>query len=200
MDSTFIYFIITVLIINVAPGPAMLFVLQQSHKSGMRSGVFAALGIEIGVFIYVILTAFGVSTIFNDYPQVYNGLQIIGSAYLFYIAYISWPRKKEKLDQPKVERYSNHGTLLKGVFISLTNPKIALFFLSLIPQFVLSKDSSMTFFLYGLIFNLVGICVSFSIAMMADKVNRFLIKLKWFDYIPPILFVFIAMLSIYGNL
>lgn len=200
MDSTFIYFIIAVLIINIAPGPAMLFVLQQSHKSGMRSGIFAALGIEIGVFIYVILTAFGVSKFFNDYPQVYNGVQIIGSAYLLYLAYISWPRKNEEIDQQKVARYSNHGTLLKGILISLTNPKIALFFLSFIPQFVPSIDSSMTFFLYGLIFNVVGICVSLSIAMMADKVNRFLMNLKWFDYLPPILFVFIAIFSIYGNL
>ncbi len=196
MSNLFIYFLLTVLIINISPGPAMIFVLQQSQKNGMKAGLVAALGIEIGVFIYVILTAFGVSIVFKEYPSVYTGLQLIGAAYLLYIAYLSWPRKNAS-SGPATEAHPNHkGTFLKGTLINLTNPKIALFFLSLIPQFVPQGSNAMTFVLYGLIFNVGGILVNFSVALLADKVNRLLRKAAWFDYVPPVLFLVIVVLSI----
>ena len=97
MSSLFIYFLITVFVINLSPGPAMMFVLQQSQRNGVRMGLLAALGIEVGVFIYVILTAFGISAIFERYPAVYNGIQICGAIYLLYLAYQSWPRKGSDL-------------------------------------------------------------------------------------------------------
>lgn len=196
MNSLFLYFLLTVLIINISPGPAMMFVLQQSQKNGMKVGVIAALGIEVGVFIYVILTAFGVSAVFKEYPSIYTGLQLIGAAYLLYIAYLSWPRRNA-VDSPTVYSRPNHkGTFLKGVLINLTNPKIALFFLSLIPQFVPQGSNAITFVLYGLIFNAGGILVNFSVALLADKVNRLLRKAAWFDYVPPILFFVIAVFSV----
>lgn len=196
MDILFIYFLLTAFIINISPGPAMMFVLHQSQKHGRKAGLFAALGIEIGVLIYVLLTAFGVSAIFKEYPSVYTGLQLIGAAYLLYIAYLSWPRKKAS-SGPVAESRPNHkGTFLKGVLINLTNPKIALFFLSLIPQFVPQGSNAMTFVFYGLIFNFGGIMVNFSVALLADKVNRLLRKAAWFDYVPPILFIVIAVISI----
>jgi len=196
VNSLFIYFLLTVLIINISPGPAMMFVLQQSQKNGMKAGLVAALGIEVGVFIYVILTAFGVSAVFKEYPSVYTGLQLIGAAYLLYIAYLSWPRRNASSGSTTESRRNHKGTFLKGVLINLTNPKIALFFLSLIPQFVPQGSNAMTFVLYGLIFNVGGILVNFSVALLADKVNSLLRKATWFDYVPPVLFFVIAVLSI----
>lgn len=196
MDNLFLYFLLTVFIVNISPGPAMMFVLQESQKNGMKAGLVAALGIEIGVFIYVILTAFGVSAVFKEYPSVYTGLQFIGAGYLLYIAYLSWPRKNTSSDSTTESRPNHKGTFLKGVLINLTNPKIALFFLSLIPQFVPKSSDAMTFVLYGLIFNVGGILVNFSVALLADKVNRLLRKAAWFDYVPPVLFFIIAVVSI----
>jgi threonine/homoserine/homoserine lactone efflux protein len=199
MNNVFFYFLITVLIINLSPGPAMMFVLQQSQRNGIRTGLSAALGVEVGVFIYVILTALGISAIFKQYPAAYKIVQLIGAAYLIYIAYLCWPRNNKSTSTSE-PRSTHKGVFIKGVFINLTNPKIALFFLSLIPQFVPSNSHAMTFILYGMIFNIGGIMVNSSAALLADRITRVLKNARWFDYVPPILFVAIAIISIKARL
>ncbi|MEP2781310.1 MAG: LysE family translocator [Pseudoruegeria sp.] len=193
MDMLFLYFLMTVMIINLSPGPAMMFVLQQSQRSGIRTGTSAALGVELGVFIYVILTAFGVSAIFARFPTVYTGIQLAGAAYLLYLAYLSWPRGGDVEDAPQT---SGRGAFIKGMFINLTNPKIVLFFLSLIPQFVPSGANVETFILYGIIFNIGGAIVNVSVALLSGYAAGLLQNSRWFDYVPPILFVAIALFSI----
>ncbi len=83
MHGLSIYFILTVLMFSISPGPAMMFVLQQSQKNGVKTGLAAVLGTEIGVFIYVILTALGISTVLKQYPSIYTSLQGIGAAICF---------------------------------------------------------------------------------------------------------------------
>ncbi|MDD0860764.1 LysE family translocator [Xylella fastidiosa subsp. multiplex] len=200
MHGPSIYFILTVLMFSISPGPAMMFVLQQSQKNGVKTGLAAVLGTEIGVFIYVILTALGISTVLKQYPSIYTGLQGIGAAYLLYIAYLSWPRQNASNQTPTASRSSYTGTFMQGVLINLTNPKIVLFFLSLIPQFVPRDSNAMTFMVYGLIFNTSGLLVNFSAALLADRVNRMLRNVTWFNYVPPILFISIAVLSMKARL
>ena len=193
MSSLFIYFLITVFIINVSPGPAMMFVLQQSQRNGVRMGLLAALGIEVGVFIYVILTVFGISAIFELYPAIYNGIQICGAIYLLYLAYQSWPRKGA---DPSIPQTSGYGVFVRGLFINLTNPKIVLFFLSLLPQFIPAGSQTETFILYGIIFNIGGVLVNGAVAFLSGFVARLLKESKWYNYVPPILFIVISVYSI----
>ncbi|MCY4053014.1 MAG: LysE family translocator [Hyphomicrobiales bacterium] len=197
MDSLFVYFLIAVFVINVTPGPAMMFVLQQSQRNGVRMGLLAALGIEVGVFIYVILTVFGISAIFELYPGIYNGIQICGAIYLLYLAYQSWPRKGANLSIPQI---SGYGVFVRGLFINLTNPKIVLFFLSLLPQFVPAGSPTETFILYGIIFNIGGVLVNGAVAILSGFVARLLEESKWYNYVPPILFIVISIYSITNRL
>ena len=193
MDALFVYFLLTVLIINLSPGPAMMFVLQQSQSKGVRTGMMAALGIEFGVFIYVVLTALGIGALFSRFPTVYAGIQLVGAAYLLYLAYISWPRGGESA---AMADDSGGSAFLKGVLINLTNPKIVLFFLSLIPQFVPANSGIETFILYGVIFNVGGVVVNVSAALMGGYAATLMKNNRWFDYVPPILFIAIALYSI----
>ena len=197
MNSLFIYFLITVLIVNISPGPAMMFVLQQSQRNGVRMGLLATLGVEVGVFVYVILTVFGISAIFELYPAVYNGIQICGAIYLLYLAYQSWPRKGADLSIPQI---SGYGAFSRGLFINLTNPKIVLFFLSLLPQFIPAESSTETFILYGVIFNIGGVLVNGAVAILSGFVARLLKESKWYNYVPPILFIVISIYSIASRL
>ncbi|MCY4032997.1 MAG: LysE family translocator [Hyphomicrobiales bacterium] len=197
MNSLFVYFLITVFIINISPGPAMMFVLQQSQRNGVRMGLLAAFGIEVGVFIYVILTALGISAVFELYPAVYNGIQICGAIYLLYLAYQIWPRKNADLSIPQI---SGYGAFSRGLFINLTNPKIVLFFLSLLPQFIPAGSSTETFIVYGVIFNIGGVLVNVAVAILSGFVSRLLKESKWYDYVPPILFIVISVYSIANRL
>ena len=197
MNSLFVYFLITVFIINISPGPAMMFVLQQSQRNGVRMGLLAAFGIEVGVFIYVILTALGISAVFELYPAVYNGIQICGAIYLLYLAYQIWPRKNADLSIPQI---SGYGAFSRGLFINLTNPKIVLFFLSLLPQFIPAGSSTETFIVYGVIFNIGGVLVNVAVAILSGFVSRLLKESKWYDYVPPILFIVISIYSIANRL
>ncbi len=197
MNTLLLYFLMTVIVINFAPGPAMMFVLQQSQRNGVRTGMLAALGIEVSVFIYVILTAFGISAVFLQYPKVYLSLQVIGAVYLLYLAYKSWPRNNNSPEAPQV---SGRGAFMRGVFINLTNPKIALFFLSLLPQFVPVGSEAEIFILFADDFTHQHSCEMLVVALSADSVARLLKNSRWFDYVPPIMFVAISIYSVVERL
>lgn len=199
MDSQFAYFLMTVFVINIAPGPAMMFVLQQSQRNGLRAGLSAALGIECGVFTYVVLTALGITALFKSYPNVYSAIQIAGIIYLIYLAFLAYPRNSN-VDKGEMKDPVRKKIFLKGFLINITNPKIALFFISLIPQFVPVGSDVKLFIIYGLIFNVGGIIVNFSVAFLSHRAARLLSAFKWFDYVPPLLFIAIAVISIVARL
>lgn len=201
MNYNFLTFVITVLIINLSPGPAMIYVINQSSKYGIKAGLKAAAGVEFGVFFYVLLTAFGLMVIFQETPMLYKIIQFMGALYLIYLAYLSWPKRKS-IQSPNIlsqnSSESVRHTFSKGILINLSNPKIGLFFVSLLPQFVPSDSHPawLYFLLYGLIFNFGGICVNVTVGAMARKLKTIIQRASWFDYVPPLLFLSIAVLSI----
>lgn len=201
MNYNFLTFVITVLIINLSPGPAMIYVINQSSKYGIKAGLKAAAGVEFGVFFYVLLTAFGLMVIFQETPMLYKIIQFMGAFYLIYLAYLSWPKRKS-IQSPNIlsqnSSESVRHTFSKGILINLSNPKIGLFFVSLLPQFVPSDSHPawLYFLLYGLIFNFGGICVNVTVGAMARKLKTIIQRALWFNYVPPLLFLSIAVLSI----
>jgi threonine/homoserine/homoserine lactone efflux protein len=197
MNSLLFYFLITVFIVNITPGPAMMFVLRQSQSHGVKIGLISALGVEFGVFIYVILTALGIGVIFKEYPIIYNVIQICGAIYLLYLSYQIWPRKRNTSSALKI---SAHGVFMRGVFINLTNPKIVLFFISLLPQFIPEGHAPEIFILYGLIFNIGGVLFNSLVAILSNVVTKWLKKSSWYEYVPPILFIVISIYSIIQKL
>ncbi|NUF45538.1 LysE family translocator, partial [Acinetobacter pittii] len=185
----------------LSPGPAMIYVINQSSKYGIKAGLKAAAGVEFGVFFYVLLTAFGLMVIFQETPMLYKIIQFMGALYLIYLAYLSWPKRKS-IQSPNIlsqnSSESVRHTFSKGILINLSNPKIGLFFVSLLPQFVPSDSHPawLYFLLYGLIFNFGGICVNVTVGAMARKLKTIIQRASWFNYVPPLLFLSIAVLSI----
>lgn len=188
----------TVLAINLSPGPAMLFVLQSSSRYGVGSGLVAAFGVELGVFCYVVLTALGLGVLIGDYPMGYKVVQLVGLAYLLYLAMKSWPhRGGPSSEVPTGVTQSRWQLFVKGFLVNVTNPKIGLFFVSLMPQFVSKGSSGTEFIAYGLCFNLGGILVNSSVALFANRARALIARARWFDYVPPLLFLAIAIYSAY---
>lgn len=200
MNYGILSFLMTVLIINIAPGPAMLFVLNQSVKHGVKNGIKAAAGVELGVFFYVLCAAFGLVVLFQQFPTLYRVVQVCGALYLLWLAWLSWPRSRKEGNGSVAEKEikpAKH-TFGKGILINLTNPKIGIFFISLLPQFVPTGDSPtwLYFLLYGLVFNIGGILVNTMVGIMAFNLKSVIQQNSWFDYVPPILFVLISFIAI----
>ncbi|WP_244518144.1 LysE family translocator [Acinetobacter boissieri] len=187
----------TVLVINLTPGPAMLFVIQESIHSGVKSGIQSALAVEIGVFFYVILTSFGLVVIFNHVPILYKVIETLGVLYLLYLAFLSWPRKKGGINT--THQHQHRKSFIYGVFINLLNPKIGLFFLSLLPQFIspTAQPLWLYFLCYGLIFNFSGFMINIFAALSANYLkNKNSHYGQWIHYISPLIFICIAFIAI----
>ena len=141
-DSTrLLLFLTAALLLAVAPGPGMLYVLARSLAGGKREGVLSALGTFLGGMVHVLAAALGVSVILARSAAAFSTVKYAGAAYLCFLGVrmILDARKQEAFstDESNVApSISARNPLWQGVATEMLNPKTALFFLSFIPQFV----------------------------------------------------------------
>ena len=177
--ETIIAFVTASVVLSLVPGPDNLFVLSHSALKGWRIGFYITLGLCTGLIGHTILVAIGVSVIFQTSAIAFNGLKIIGACYLLYLAWLSVQNKELNLGGTD-KNSTNRSYYLTGVIMNLTNPKVALFFLVFLPQFVNTSNDNVTIqiFLLGLLFILSALCVFTSIAYLASFLENFLKKSK----------------------
>lgn len=121
-------FTATALVLAALPGPDSLFVLSQSALRGPRAGLALTLGLCTGLSLYSIAVALGVAALFQTSPLAFTVLKGVGSAYLLYLAWSVYHAG------PAAAASGGPG-YRRGVFMNLTNPKVALFFLAFLPKF-----------------------------------------------------------------
>ena len=128
--------ILASLAVAIAPGPDMMFVLGQTLAGGRRRGWAAAMGIYCGAAVHVLLAALGVAALLAAEPALFTALRLAGGAYLIWLGLQSlraaWAGAAVGAPSPVAVRR----VLLQGALTNLTNPKVALFFLAFLPQFV----------------------------------------------------------------
>lgn len=131
-------FLIAAILLTLAPGPDIIFVATKSLAQGARSGVAVAAGLCTGVFFHTALAAFGVSLILRNSQIAFNTLKIAGTLYLLWLAYQAFKHRNDGLGQSEpAETKTRFQQLYRtGVLMNILNPKVALFFLALLPQFV----------------------------------------------------------------
>ncbi|WP_295070650.1 LysE family translocator [uncultured Fibrobacter sp.] len=204
-------FFIAALVIGIAPGPDNLFVLAQSATYGARLGFCIILGLCTGIAIHTCLLVAGVSALIAASPTAFFVIQCLGAAYLLYLAYKSFGVKAGvvKMDgdsrsEPGMTNNAESKDLVKssgvpsarslymrGIIMNLTNPKVILFVLSLIPPAVrLDRPihPSLQMAIFGGEFILATMIVFGSIALLAGTVKKFLLtspkanrNLNWFS-------------------
>ena len=177
--ETIITFVTASVVLSLVPGPDNIFVMSHSALKGWRIGFYTTLGLCTGLIGHTVLVAIGVSVIFQTSAIAFNGLKIIGAFYLLYLAWLSVQNKELNLGGTDKDS-TNRSYYLTGVIMNLTNPKVALFFLVFLPQFVnTSNDNvSIQIFLLGLLFILSALCVFTSIAYLASFLEDILKKSK----------------------
>lgn len=136
--ATLITFALVALAAVLLPGPDIIFVMSKSVNRGAITGIYAALGIATGLVIHVTLAATGLSAILFASESAFMAVKYLGAAYILYLAYKILTDKSTGYDiiPPAKKRASNRQTYVQGVLTNLLNPKAALFFMSLLPQFV----------------------------------------------------------------
>jgi threonine/homoserine/homoserine lactone efflux protein len=177
--ETIIAFVTASVVLSLVPGPDNIFVMSNSALKGWRIGFYTTLGLCTGLIGHTVLIAIGVSVIFQTSAIAFNGLKIIGAFYLLYLAWLSVQNKELNLGGTDKD-ITNRSYYFTGVVMNLTNPKVALFFLVFLPQFVnTSNDNvSIQIFLLGLLFILSALCVFTSIAYLASFLEDILKKSK----------------------
>lgn len=169
----FTLFALAALMLNITPGNDMIFVISRS-LTGTRAGIFAALGIGLGCFLHIFASVVGLSVIIKQSEILFNIIRYAGAAYLIYIGVKSIMEKPSTMILSKnVNDQNNNLKILKqGAITNMLNPKVSLFFLAFLPQFVNNQSDNVTsqILFLGLWFNFSGTLVNVLIALLFSKV------------------------------
>ena len=159
-------------ILAATPGPDMALFLQKTLSGGRKHGFAALAGAMTGILAHTFAAALGLSAVIAASAKLYGALKIVGALYLLYLAYGAIRHGSAlRLDGQGGGSSSLGRTYLKGVLINLTNPKIVLFFVTFLPQFVEAGDPAATqkFFLLGAAFVVIGSAVNAGIILVAAR-------------------------------
>ena len=152
-------FLVTAILLNLTPGTDTMYIISRSISQGRAAGIYSALGISAGIIIHTLLAAFGLSVILMKSVFIFNLIKIIGAIYLGYLGIRMVMEKKSTTEQTTLPKQSNKKIFLQGMVTNVTNPKVALFFLAFLPQFILTDSgvsSPIPFLILGLTFTVTG--------------------------------------------
>ncbi|MCS6095736.1 LysE family translocator [Shewanella baltica] len=158
--NSLLLFAVACLAINLIPGPDVIYIVSNTMKGKMISGLKAAMGLGVGYFVHTLAASLGLSAIILSSALAFSIVKWLGAAYLVYLgiqALISMWRGNNKMvvdDNSK----PNGNVFFQGIVVSVLNPKVALFFLSFLPQFIdpLAGSTSIQLLTLGLIFSLLA--------------------------------------------
>jgi len=129
-------FLITCLIVVLIPGTGVIFTVSTGLTSGKRASVFAALGCTAGIVPHLLASVLGLSALLHTSALAFEALKYAGAAYLLYLAYATWRDRSAFAmnDAPTIS--SAHSLMVRGLLLNILNPKLTIFFLAFLPQFV----------------------------------------------------------------
>ena len=168
--STLALFLGATLALNVTPGPDMLYVIARSGGEGRRAGIVSALGISTGGLVHTALVAGGLSRLLVAVPAAYDTVRLAGAAYLIYLGLRALTRPEATGERAVPPRASLGAIFRQGIVTNVLNPKVALFFLAFLPQFVDARQSSAwaQLLVLGVLFNVSGTLVNVAVALLAS--------------------------------
>ena len=168
-------FVAAGLLLNITPGPDMAYIMSRSAQLGARAGAVAALGITAGCFVHIAAAALGLSAILSTSAEAFFILKLVGAVYLVWVG-ISLLRNAGVSDAAASNgraAISLRGIFLQGFLTNALNPKVALFFLAFLPQFISAgaPSKAFAFIVLGLIFCATGTVVCLMIAWSTARAS-----------------------------
>ena len=206
MIENFWVFALTGLLLNLTPGNDMMYIIARSSGQGTRAGVVSALGIGAGCINHIIAAVVGLSALISQSAIAFDVVKYIGAAYLIYLGIKSLLTKKKALTIDKsLQQLSYRKIFWQGVLTNVLNPKVALFFLAFLPQFIeIQKgNASLQILFLGVWFDIVGTIVNILVALLFGKIGVWLSKspafVQWQERITGIILVALGIKVALGS-
>lgn len=168
------------LLLAATPGPDMTLSISRALSQGRGPALWVVLGTSMGIVVHTMLVAFGISALITASPTAFTILKTGGAGYLLWLAIqairvgASFSDKTgEATALPKVSTFANIST---GFWVNLLNPKVIIFFMTFLPQFVTAGDPNVTgkLIVLGLLFIMIGMPVNMIVVLAADKLSAWL--------------------------
>ena len=204
--SQLLLFIAAGLLLNLTPGPDVLYIVTNAMRSGKRAGVVAALGITAGCFVHIFAAALGVSALMAASSMAFTVLKWAGAAYLVYVGLRMLLARalavQESLATDLIATHAGNTwdsglkrLFFQGFWTNALNPKVALFFLAFVPQFIAPDvaNKPLAFLLLGLLFNFNGLWVNVAWALtaawMASRMGAVREGMPWLERGAGLMFI-----------
>lgn len=130
-------FLITSLIVVLIPGTGVIYTVSTGLVAGRRASLFAALGCTLGIVPHLLATVLGLAALLHSSALAFQALKYAGVAYLFYVAWATWrDRSAFAVEAGQAARSSAGAVVIKAFLLNILNPKLTIFFLAFLPQFV----------------------------------------------------------------
>jgi threonine/homoserine/homoserine lactone efflux protein len=175
--TTLAAFSVATWLLAITPGPDMTISISRALTDGKFGGAMVVLGTSSGIVVHTLLVAFGISALIVASPTAFLILKTGGAGYLVWMA-IQAIRHGSSLSVKRAEGQANSGftNFLSGFWINLLNPKVIIFFMTFLPQFVSAHDPHVTgkLVFLGLWFILIGMPVNLTIVLAAEKLSAWL--------------------------
>lgn len=171
-------FVPVALALNLTPGADMMFCLAQGAKSGARSGIAASFGIATGSFCHALAGGLGLAAVVAANPTAFEVIRWGGVAYLLYLAFVAFTGPLDRLEPAQIATASAWRAWRTGVLVCLFNPKIMIFMLALVPQFVDPEHGAVLaqFLIFGMILNIGGTVINAVIGIFAGRIGASLAR------------------------
>ncbi len=169
ITGNFAVFLVATLTLCAIPGPDMLYVIARSIGQGRKAGIVSAFGFSVGLLVHTCGAALGFSALLMSSPLAYSIVKYVGAAYLIFLGINMLLSKKSISSFGKLKQASFKRIFSQAIITNVLNPKIALFFLAFLPQFVNISEGAVGWqiLILGIIFNIIGTLWNIIVAFMA---------------------------------
>lgn len=182
-------FVVSGLLLNILPGPDSLYIIGRSATQGFRAGSAAALGIGTGTIVHVLAAAFGLSLVLSTSATAFSIVKTIGAIYLLYMAYSMFvgSAKDGALAPGALKAIALRKIYYQGFLTNVLNPKVALFFLAFVPQFIdpAAENKALAFIFLGVIFNVNGMMwchfLAWTSSVASNRIKQSATVTKWLN-------------------
>jgi len=173
MEIITLVFIITSAIIILTPGQDMILVMSRSIAQGQKAGIMTAFGVSVGLLGHTLLATLGLGTILLASEFFFNIIKFIGAAYLIYIGYGLLRSKDHSIDMKDLPKVSYKKMFMQGALSNVMNPKVAIFYFSYLPQFVVpnSGNEAMQLFILGFSFAVLTFLIKAPIGFISGLLS-----------------------------